>query len=192
MAPRSKDNKEQENKDAAERARVEKQRREGNAALEQEIINEAAKSDERRAAEEAEALQQTESKRQEEAERAAAEQQAAEVELARIQAEGEGHEVPLSPNVRLLKAGTVLHLNGIPVSLPRDAAIEFAGAADEQQFASVLALNPENLALNADRLRLVYSPMNGTPLPPSSQRLTLDDMTDQERALFEAPARPKK
>jgi hypothetical protein len=207
---------EQENKEATEQARKEQQQREGAAALDKAKKEEAAKSDEQRAAEEEEARLQNEAKQKEEAERAAAAQKAADDELARIAAEAEARAeeerlaaaeggvshvsdddlkarlFALSPDARLLKAGTTVHLNGEACTLPVDLPLVMPRGADEQHFASILARDPANLALNSDLLRLVYNPMNGTPLPLDQQRLTLEEMTDAELALFEAPPRSKK
>jgi flagellar biosynthesis GTPase FlhF len=211
MAKRDKD---QEAKELAAAAEIARQRAAGNDALNQAKADDAAKSDEQKAAEEEEARVAQEAAAAEEAERAAAEQHAAEAELARLAEEaaaqakaerqasakddesvdfGEAIVPALPPDARLLKAGTIVHLNGVECMLPFDAALVIPHAADEQQFASVLARDPANFALNSERLRLVYSQMNGSPLPLGSQRLKLEEMTDQERALFEAPpSRPKR
>jgi hypothetical protein len=187
-----KKDREQLDKDAAERARVDQQRREGDAALRQARAEEAAKTDQQRVAEEEQARQQREEAEQRERDRVAAEQKAADEKLERIRREAEKEQEDLPPNVRLLAPGTVLHLNGEACVLPFGGAVELAGGADEQYFASILARDSKNMATNADLLRLVYSPMNGAPLPLSSQRLKLEEMTEQERALFAPSPLPQR
>jgi hypothetical protein len=205
MAKRDKD---QELREAAERQRIEQERRAGDAALAQARSDDATKTDEQKAAEAEEARLQQEAVRQEEADRAAAEQKAADEELARVDAELQARAeaawaaaeaddreedldrhlaerlAELSPNARLLKAGTIVHLNGEQCEFPVDLPLIIPHGADEQTFASILARDPRNFALNADLLRLVYNQMNGTPLPLASQRLKPEDMTDQERSIF--------
>jgi hypothetical protein len=190
MAKRDKD---QENKEATEKAQVEQQRRDGAKALDQERANEAAKTDDEKVAEEELAKQLREAAAQKESERVASEQRAADELRNRIEAaareqaaqEAE-NEVPfkLPADARIVKAGTVVLLNGELCTCPVDLPLVIPGAAEEQQFASVLARDPGNFALNSDLLRLVYNPMNGTPLPLSSQRLSPEEMTHQERAVF--------
>lgn len=199
--PRSRDAKEQEAKDAAERVRVERERQEGARALEQAKADDAAKTDEQRAAEEELARQQQEEAANAEAARVEAEQKTAEElreQIEREAAEKAAAETDsadggylfsskLPADTRIHKAGTVVHINGEPAVLPVDCPLVIEGAADEQRWASVLARDPKNFAINSDRLRLVYNPMNGTPLPLDGQRLALEDMTEQERALFAPP-----
>lgn len=99
-------------------------------------------------------------------------------------------DVPV--HARLLAPGTVLHLNGVPVSLFEDVHVTAAGFENEQHFAAVLAADPKNLALNADSLRLRYNPMNGTPLPLEDQKLKPEEMNDAERAYFNVKDEPDK
>ncbi len=212
----TKKDKEQEQKQETEAARIEKQRREGTAALDKARADEAAKTDEEKTSQaelaqqqqEATAKEETdrvtadqkgaaekleqiaqEAKANKEAERVAADEKGAAEELSQNEREAADAELALPSDTRLLKAGTVLHLNGEPAVLPVDGAVVIAGAAVEQRFASILARDPANFALNADRLRLVYNPMNAAPLPADAQRLTFEEMTEQERAVF-GPAGP--
>jgi len=205
----SKKDKELLDKEAAERVRVEKERREGEAALQQARADEAAKTEKQRDAEEEQARREQEEKAAAELARVEEEQRLAAEKMQHLQdlnktRETAGDEpydeaaqlrralAELSADARLLKAGTVIHLNGEAGRLPVDLPIVIDGAADEQYFASILARDPVNLRLNADLLRLVYNPMNGTPLPLSSQRLSLEEMTEQERNLFESATLPRR
>ncbi len=205
----TKKDKEQEQKQETEAARIEKQRREGTAALDKARADEAVKTDEEKTSQAELAQQQQEATAKEETDRVTADQKGAAEKLEQIAKEAKANkeaervaaeekgaaeelsereaadaELALPSDTRLLKAGTVLHLNDEPAVLPVDGAVVIAGAADEQRFASILARDPANFALNADRLRLVYNPMNGTPLPADAQRLTFEEMTEQERAVF--------
>jgi hypothetical protein len=160
-------------KEAAEAAEREKAAKAGRDALAAQAAAEAGKSDKQREAEAAEAQKLA-------GERAAEDVAAAEAERKAAEKAVKG----LPPNTRLLKAGTVLHLHGEEVELALDTPVMGAHLADEQHFASLLARDGRNLALNSQALRLVYSPMNGTPLPLASQRLKPEEMTEQERAVF--------
>jgi hypothetical protein len=209
MPPRTKaERDEAQQRQEAEAQRIAKERAQGAAALDQAKADEAAKTDEQKAAEEELARQQQEEAARIEADRVAAEQRAADEALERAQQDAAeedarrqeedrdpatlSHEdfeqirerFQLPADTRILKAGTILLLNGEPAACPVDIPIVIAGAANEQVFASVLARDAGNFGLNADRLRLVYNPMNGTPLPLGGQRLTPEEMTEQERALF--------
>lgn len=222
MPPRA--NKEQQEKEAAEQARIKKEREEADAALKQAQKDDAQRTADQQQADEALARQQRDAAAAEERARVEAEQQAANEKLEQLKEHLKGSVAPqpqepgdeqsdnkpgrltigepeekemlaralaeLSPDARLFKAGTVVHLNGEACTLPVDLPLVVPGGADEQHVASVLARDPQNFALNSDLLRLVYNPMNGTPLPLSGQRLTLEEMSPQERVLFDVPLPP--
>jgi hypothetical protein len=159
-----------ESAEAAEKERVAKA---GRDALAAQAKAEAEKSDEERAADAEEARKVADKQAAAEAKQAEAERKSAEKSVK-----------GLPPNTRLLKVGTIFDFHGEEAVLAADAPFTIPHADSEQHFASVLAKNPYNLALNSGSLRLVYNPMNGTPLPLSSQRLAPEEMTPEERSLF--------
>lgn len=184
---------EAEAKRQEEERRKQKQHEEGARALNEAEMRDATKSDEEKAAEEELAERQREEARQAELERAEAEQRAADEELAKTgetnAPEEIGATMPVPTDARVLTEGTGLLLNGFPVEVVGNAVVRGGSFANEQQYAAVLSNDPKNFALNAPRLRLVYSPMNGSLAPLDEQRLKLEEMTEAEAALFAPPAR---
>ena len=172
---------EQKQKQQEEARRIQEERAQGTANLEAHNAAEVVKSDEERAADDKLAQEQQEEAAAAERERAEAEQKKAGEVEAQIPEEAQ------DPNIRAVAGGTKVLLNGVECEVVGDAVLKSEGFASEQHYASVLAHDPKNFALNAPRLRLVYNPMNATPAPLDEQRLSLEEMTEAEAAIFAPP-----
>lgn len=107
---------------------------------------------------------------------------------------GDGNDLAGAPNCRELREGTVVYLNGRPVALAEDAFVRAHALHRDDQFAAMLAGDPDgNFERNAGSLSLLYSPLSGVLLGLAEQERTLEEMSDEEAALFAPPpARPAK
>lgn len=65
--------------------------------------------------------------------------------------------------IRTLEAGTILHLNGIPVEVAEKARILTTDS--DESFAGMLLANPKNFDLNIGQLDGEYSPVHGRKTP---------------------------
>jgi hypothetical protein len=156
-----------------EAKRVEAERAKGTADLAAHNQAQSQLSDKERAAADQKAREEADKAAAEESKRATAAQKEASKKVA---------ELP--PGTRVFKAGTKFQLNGEDVVAATDVAMVVQNGDHEQHVASLLARDPENHRINESLLRLQYNPMNGTPLALSAQRLSPEEMTPSERAVF--------